>query len=98
MDFYACLPKDYKASVQQTLAETSQQKISKLKTLFYYNYLLTYDSYVPVYNRFPREEWITRASGGEGALDTPGPLNGSSEARSIWAQECPGPPPPHLPK
>jgi hypothetical protein len=37
------------------------------------NYLLTYDSYVPVYNRFPREEWITRASGGEGALDTPGP-------------------------
>ncbi len=35
MDFYEGLPKDYKASVQQTLAETSQQKISKLKTLFY---------------------------------------------------------------
>jgi hypothetical protein len=25
------------------------------------NYLLTYDSYVPVYNRFHRGEWITRA-------------------------------------
>ncbi len=24
-------------------------------------------------------EWITRVSGGEGALDTPGPLNGTSE-------------------
>jgi hypothetical protein len=45
-----------------------------------YNYLLTYDSYVPVYNRFHRGEWITRVSGGEGALDTPGPLNGTSEA------------------
>jgi hypothetical protein len=43
------------------------------------NYLLTYGSYVPVYNRFHRGEWITRASGGEGALDTPGPLNGTSE-------------------
>jgi hypothetical protein len=29
-----------------------------------------------VYNRFHRGEWITWASGGEGALDTPGPLNG----------------------
>jgi hypothetical protein len=36
-------------------------------------YLLTYDSYVPVYNRFHRGEWITRASGREGALDTPMP-------------------------
>jgi hypothetical protein len=36
MDFHARLPKDYKASVQQTLAETLQQKISKLKPLFYY--------------------------------------------------------------
>ncbi len=35
------------------------------------NYLLTYDSYVPLYNRFHR------VSGGEGALDTPGPLNGT---------------------
>jgi hypothetical protein len=47
-----------------------------------YNFLLTYDSYVPVYNRFHRGEWITRASGGDGALDTPGPLNGTSEAPS----------------
>jgi hypothetical protein len=44
-----------------------------------FNYLLTYDSYVPLYNRFHRGEWITRVSGGEGALDTPGPLNGTSE-------------------
>ncbi len=44
------------------------------------NYLLTYDSYVPLYNRFHRGEWITRLSGGEGSLDTPGPLNGTSEA------------------
>ncbi len=35
------------------------------------------------------DEW------GEGALDTPGPLNGTSEESAIWAQECPGPPPPH---
>ncbi len=35
IDFYACLPKDYKASVQQTLTETPQLKILKLKTLFY---------------------------------------------------------------
>ncbi len=41
-----------------------------------YNYLLTYDSYGPVHNRFHRGECITWASGGEGALDTPGPLNG----------------------
>jgi hypothetical protein len=40
------------------------------------NYLLTYDSYGPVHNRFYRGECITWASGGEGALDTPGPLNG----------------------
>ncbi len=36
-------------------------------------FFLTYDSYGPVYNRFHRGEWITWASGGEGALDTPGP-------------------------
>jgi hypothetical protein len=47
------------------------------------NYLLTYDSYVPLYNRFHRGEWITRVSGGEGALDTPGPLNGTSEAPTL---------------
>jgi hypothetical protein len=59
---------------------------------------------------------------GEGALDTPGPFNGTAletedilstvpegresaettmnqeEASTIWAQECPGPPPPHSPK
>jgi hypothetical protein len=68
-----------------------------------FNYLLTYDSYVPLYNRFHRGEWITRVSGGEGALDTPGPLNGTSEAKrseasAIWAQECPGSPSPHSPK
>ncbi len=50
------------------------------------NYLLTYDSYGPAYNKFHRGEWITWASGGEGTLDTPGqryapgPLNGTSEA------------------
>ncbi len=27
---------------------------------------MTYDSYVPLYNRFHREEWITRVSGGGG--------------------------------
>ena len=47
------------------------------------NYLLTYDSYVPLYNRFHRGEWITRVSGGEGALDTPGPLNGTGDPGSI---------------
>ncbi len=43
------------------------------------NYLLTYDSYVPLYNRFHSGEWIMRVSGGEGALDTPGPLNGTTQ-------------------
>ncbi len=38
-----------------------------------------------MYNRFHRGEWITWVSGGEGALDTPGPLNGTSFARAIWA-------------
>ena len=38
------------------------------------NYLLTYDSYGPVHNRFHRGQRITWASGGEGALDTHGPL------------------------
>ncbi len=37
------------------------------------NYLLTYDSYVPLYNRFHRGEWITRVSGGEGALGPQSP-------------------------
>ncbi len=50
-----------------------------------FNYLLTYDSYGPVHNRFHRGECITWASGGEGALDTPGPLNGieRSEATQV---------------
>jgi len=42
------------------------------------NYLLTYDAYVPLYNRFHRGEWIKRVSGEAGALDTPGPLNGAN--------------------
>jgi hypothetical protein len=45
------------------------------------NYLLTSDSSVPLYNRFHRGEWITRVSGGEGALDTPGPLNGTCKCK-----------------
>jgi hypothetical protein len=36
----------------------------------HFNYLLTYDS---VHNRFHRGECIIWASGGEGALGTPGP-------------------------
>ncbi len=66
--------------------------VSASNNMLYYlsqwdnNYLLTYDSYVPLYNRFHRGEWISRVSGGEGALDTPGPLNGTSEASAIWAQ------------
>ncbi len=40
------------------------------------NYLFTYDSYVSMHNIFHRDECITWAGGGEGALDTPGPLNG----------------------
>ncbi len=56
---------------------------------FFNNYLLTYDSYVPLYNRFHRGEWITRVNGGEGALDTPGPLNGTSEAFSGFFQKFP---------
>ncbi len=52
-----------------------------------FNYLLTYDFSGPVYNRFPRGECITWVSGGEGALDTPGPWNGTSEASAIWAQD-----------
>jgi hypothetical protein len=45
---------------------------------------LTYDSYGPVHNRFHRGECINLASGGgggEGALDTPGPLNGIERSR-----------------
>ncbi len=53
----------------------------------YNNYLLTYDSYGPVYNRFHRGEWITWASGGEGALDTPGPLNGISLFSSYFVSQ-----------
>ncbi len=45
-----------------------------------FNYLLTYDSYGPVHNRFHSGECITWASGGEWALDTPGPLNGSERS------------------
>jgi hypothetical protein len=51
------------------------------------NYLLTYDSYGPVHNRFHRGEWITWASGGEGALDIPVPLNGRE--RSEWPSLTP---------
>jgi hypothetical protein len=57
----------------------------------YYNYLLTYDSYVPLYNRFHRGEWITRVSGGEGALDTPGPLNGMTPGSRIRNRFLPDP-------
>jgi hypothetical protein len=53
-----------------------------------YDYLLTYDSYVPVHNRFHRGEWITWDSGGEGALDTPGPLN-SIERRTLVVYTSP---------
>ncbi len=46
-------------------------------------FLLTYESYVPVYNRFIGGNGLRgRVGGGEGALDTPGPLNGTSEASS----------------
>jgi hypothetical protein len=38
-----------------------------------YNYLLTYDSYVPLYNRFHRGEWIMRVSGGRGPWTLLGP-------------------------
>jgi hypothetical protein len=53
------------------------------------NYLLTYDSYVPLYNRFHRGEWITRVSGGEGALDTPGP-KWHSRYKGEWGGGGPG--------
>jgi hypothetical protein len=42
----------------------------------HFNYLLTYDSYGHVHNRFHKGECITWASGEERALYTPGPLNG----------------------
>jgi hypothetical protein len=48
------------------------------------NYLLTYDSYVPLYNRFHRGEWITRIT--------------RLRSCHLRAQECPGPPPPPSPK
>jgi hypothetical protein len=35
------------------------------------NYLLTYDSYVPLYNRFHRGEWITRACPGVSRAPSP---------------------------
>ncbi len=63
--------------------ETALGNRNNSETKHGYNYLLTYDSYVPLYNRFHRGEWITRVSGGEGALDTPGPLNGTSEALGL---------------
>jgi hypothetical protein len=50
------------------------------------NYLLTYDSYVPLYNRFHRGEWITRV-----------PKWHSLHSCHLRAQECSGPPPPHSP-
>ena len=37
----------------------------------------------PVLNRFHRGEWITWGSGGEGALDTPGPLNGIERSNAF---------------
>ncbi len=37
------------------------------------NYLLTYDSYGPVHNRFHRGEWITWGSGGRGPWTLLGP-------------------------
>jgi hypothetical protein len=60
------------------------QKKSKNPVLYHvpFNFLLTYDSYGPVHNRFHRGECITWASGGKGALDTPGALNG------IQRSEC----------
>jgi hypothetical protein len=57
---------------RQAIRSTNSQHHSH--TPSHNNYLLTYDSYVPLYNRFHRGEWITRVSGGEWALDTPGPL------------------------
>ncbi len=48
------------------------------------NYLLTYDSYGPMHNRFHRG--ITWASGGEGALDTPGPLNGIEQSDAMHSK------------
>ncbi len=54
----------------------SHQSPCPLLARKHYNYLLTYDSYGPVHNRFHKAECITWASGGGGGLDTPGPLNG----------------------
>ena len=54
------------------------------------NYLLTYDSYGTVHNRFHRGEWITWASGGEGALDTPGPPPQGREATRIILRRAKG--------
>ncbi len=36
-----------------------------IKSKPHINYLLTYDASGPVYNRFPRGEWITWVSGGD---------------------------------
>jgi hypothetical protein len=52
-----------------------------------FNYLLTYDSYGPVHNRFNRGECITWASGGDRALDTPGPLNGIERSECHLGQK-----------
>jgi hypothetical protein len=56
----------------RNLNEIAVQGFSFWTVLTFYNYLLTYDSYVPLYeyNRFHRGEWITWVSGGEGALVT----------------------------
>jgi hypothetical protein len=48
------------------------------------NYLLTYDSYGPVYNKFHRGEWIT-----------PGPLNGNERSEchlGAGVSRAPSPP------
>ncbi len=66
-----------KNSLRGTVTFISKRKMTNLPNLdTSNNYLLTYDSYGKVHNRCHRGECITWASGGEGALDTPGPLNG----------------------
>jgi hypothetical protein len=57
--------------------------------IHHFNYLLTYDSYGPVHNRFHRGECITWASGGEGAMDTLGPLNGIERITQLIRNQQP---------